>query len=108
MLKVANFREVGVTLRVKGESINFISPDIAYFINLDSILIETYTNTTYEPELADIRFEDGLVPTKSPKSQFTVLSDFSVNLDENIGGLLQTSAEFSEISRTNMGFHILG
>lgn len=90
------------------DAILYIPADIAYFVKLNSVVIETYTDTIYEPNYSTIIIEEDDFIETSPKSKFVLLSDLTSNVGNLVAEPSLAAAEASELSQSNMGFHVAG
>lgn len=102
------FQDVNITIFIIENSIVYIPPDLAYFVNMGSVTITTYAETQHEPEQSIIKILPDNIPSFSPKSKFILLSDLTPKLGTILANPSLTEKQKEEISLTQVGFHITG
>lgn len=111
VLVMQNFMNSGpeeIVIKIMEKSILSVSPDVLYFVKHGLISIQTYTDTDYEPRSATVIFEEGITPSKGSRSHSVILSNFTFSLEELISKSGLSDSEIIEISKPQMGFHIVG
>jgi len=107
ILKHHSHTEREITVYLKEGTNTYIEDSSAYFLNLTSVTITSYSEDSTDPDFATITSKDSAVSGISSKSAFNIVKDLTLDTSSVVTGGNFTSYEEGSIGRSGDTFHVV-